>query len=271
MSPLAEAIYDILASRTALDHPCITYTELAKQLTPLNPTFDDLTRNDPRLFDALGEVGTACRESGRPTLTALVVRAAEKTPGGRYFSLFHPEAGDDPANRTKAWENELVKIRSTKYPLGVRDLSKATQAESRSESAPATDLPGKSQSVGRLRVAENTARAGVVFEGEVTCRRCSQTIRVDVERNASALVPTLPAFLLRVASGTGEPMGHLFIGTRLSSPVLYFGALEHCGDEQRIVIFYNRALRDRSDHHLDIRPYATSGGGDDKEQPFQLA
>jgi hypothetical protein len=47
------------------------------------------------LFEALGEVGGACRDHGLPTLTALVIRSAEQSPGWGYYHMFHPEAGDD--------------------------------------------------------------------------------------------------------------------------------------------------------------------------------
>jgi hypothetical protein len=87
----------------------------------------------------------------------------------------------------------------------------------------------------------------------VRCPSCSSRINVEVERNANALSPQQPAFIV-VQTPEGEPTGHLFIGTILTSPVLYYGSLSHCGNEQRVTVFYNRGLRDRSDHHLTVMP-----------------
>jgi len=57
--------------------------------------------------------------------------------------------------------------------------------------------------------------------------------------------------IIETGTTTGDKsLGHLFIGTILTSPVLYYGSINHCGPEQRITLFFNRALRDRSDHHL---------------------
>ncbi len=56
MSPLAEAIYRILADRANLRQPPMTYSELVKTLRPVDVSHGDLTRDDPRLFEALGEV-----------------------------------------------------------------------------------------------------------------------------------------------------------------------------------------------------------------------
>jgi hypothetical protein len=92
MSPLAEAIYEILSGRANLRQSLITYSELIKVLPPLSSPHDGVTPNDPRLFDALREVGPACRELALPTLTALVVRAAHRAPGDGYFHMFHPDA-----------------------------------------------------------------------------------------------------------------------------------------------------------------------------------
>ncbi len=48
MSPLAEAIYPILAKRVGLKNPLITYDRLVKSLPPLDPPDNDITRNDER-------------------------------------------------------------------------------------------------------------------------------------------------------------------------------------------------------------------------------
>jgi hypothetical protein len=69
-----------------------------------------------------------------------------------------------------------------------------------------------------------------------------------------------PAFIINKAGQTpgDSSIGQLFIGTILTSPVLYYGSITHCGSEQRISVFFNRALRDRADHHLTIMR-STSG------------
>jgi len=80
------------------------------------------------------------------------------------------------------------------------------------------------------------------------------SVEVEVQRNPKAVLAKQPAFVI-IEAGTpsrDKSIGHLFIGTQLKSPVLYYGSLNHCGPTQRIKLFYNRALRDRSDHHLTI-------------------
>ena len=102
----------------------------------------------------------------------------------------------------------------------------------------------------------------------MTCPHCSTSIDVEVDRNPKAVSANQPAFVINETgtSSTGKSLGHLFIGSIFSSPVLYYGTINHCGHEQRIKLFFNRALRDRSDHHLTIvqstsgQPDAPSGG-----------
>jgi hypothetical protein len=246
MSPLAEAIYQVLIQRVGLGKPLISYKQLVKSLPMLGSPYEDLTQNDDRLFRALGEVGRACREEGLPTLTALVIRSMQKSPGSGYFQMFHPETGDDEGKQIVAWEGELARLKSTKYP---RDLSHGS-----TESADThLDERQRSSSLGELRVAENSLRGNIVFTGQIRCPSCSSNINVQVERNAKALTPKQPAFVV-VQTAEGKPVGHLFIGTILTSPVLYYGSLSHCGGEQRVAVFYNRGLRDRTDHHLIVMP-----------------
>ncbi len=80
------------------------------------------------------------------------------------------------------------------------------------------------------------------------------------EREIERLKPKQPAFVINETgkASSDKSLGQLFIGTILSSPVLYYGSINHCGREQRITLFFNRALRDRSDHHLTIAK-STSG------------
>ena len=194
-------------------------------------------------------MGRACRDHGLPTLTGLVIRSMEQSPGSGYYRMFHPETGDDTVKQREAWESELERAKSTRYPQslvhGSTDRSD-THSDERQRSRP----------LGHLRVADNASRATIVFTGQIMCPRCAASLDVEIERNASAVSAKQPAFVVVEAGASpgGEPIGHLFIGTIRSSPVLYFGSLNHCGTEQRIAVFYNRALRDRSDHHLTVMP-----------------
>jgi hypothetical protein len=249
MSPLADEIYRILVQRVGLAHPLLTYQELVQELPRLDPPYDGVTRNDDRLFKSLGEVGRACQDLGLPTLTALVIRSIQQSPGSGYYSMFHPAVGNDLAKQKEAWEGELGRVRSTTYPPSLDPTSTArpdTHADDRQKSRP----------IGDLRIADGGLRPTMVFTGHIKCARCSSSVKVEVERNASAVLSTQPAFIMVEAGATprSNPIGHLFIGTILSSPVLYYGSMNHCGSEQRIAVFYNRALRDRSDHHLTVMP-----------------
>jgi len=106
MSPLGEAIYHVLAQRVGLENPLISYYELHKKLPPLDPPYDNITWNDERLFQALGEVGRACRDHGLPTLTGLVIRSMEQSPGSggteREVGVsFEQEDGDTQEGRAR--------------------------------------------------------------------------------------------------------------------------------------------------------------------------
>jgi hypothetical protein len=254
MSPLAEAVYEILAGRANLRQSPITYSELIKVLPPLSSPHDAVTANDPRLFDALREVGVALRELGLPTVTALVVRAADRAPGDGYYHMFHPEAGNDPVRRRDAWERELKGVESTDYPSSSHQHSQAAQPERPGE------FHGPRQ-LGTLRIADSSQEPSTVFTGSVCCPFCSRSFEISVSRNPNILTEKQPTFVIHQAKGSpaSEPLGCLFIGSILSSPVMYYGSLKHCDHEQRISIFFNRALRDRSDHHLVILPSISKG------------
>jgi hypothetical protein len=94
----------------------MTYTELIEKLPALDLPYEDITRNDERLFRSLGEVGRTCREHGLPTPTALVIRGIERSPGKGYYRMFHPGTENDAEKQRVAWESELAKLGSTKYP-----------------------------------------------------------------------------------------------------------------------------------------------------------
>lgn len=90
-----------------------------------------------------------------------------------------------------------------------------------------------------------------------------------VKRNPDALTDKRPRFLLFEGSRAGEAsqVGHLFVGKLLKSPVLYFGAVQHCGDEQRVVVFYNRTFNSAVDPHLVVVPHV-AGPKDDNDIPL---
>ena len=91
-----------------------------------------------------------------------------------------------------------------------------------------------------------------VMRGTLRGPKCASRIEVVLQRNPNAVTEKQPAFLFfdaRQAENVRQ-LGHLFIGTKPKSPVLYFGAINHCGDEQRVVVFFNRAFRMSMDPHL---------------------
>ena len=197
----------------------------------------------------VGEVGAACRDRGLATLTALVVRSSDKAPGDGYYKMFHPEAGNDPSRR-EAWERELEQVRSTQYPPSLPQELTSEQPK------PQPDDRHRSRQLGLLRIADDKHKPGMVFVGLVTCPSCTQSFEVEVQKNPNAITEKQPTFTIlptKEASSSG-PSGQLFIGTILRSPMLYYGSLRHCGHDQRISVFFNRALRDRNDAHLIILP-----------------
>ena len=134
----------------------------------------------------------------------------------------------------------------------------------------AADLAGSSEVRCSRRTSDRRSRTeayyGLHWSRDVS--PCSTSIDIEVDRNPKAVLAKQPAFVI-IETGTtlrNKSLGHLFIGTILSSPVLYYGSINHCGHEQWITLFFNRALRDRSDHHLTImqstsgQPEASSGG-----------
>ncbi len=174
MSPLGEAIYHVLAQRVGLENPLISYYELHKKLPPLDPPYDNITWNDERLFQALGEVGRACRDHGLPTLTGLVIRSMEQSPGSGYYRMFHPETGDDTVKQREAWESELERAKSTRYP---QSLVHGSTERSDTHS----DERQRSRPLGHIRVADNASRATIVFTGQIMCPRCAASLDGDRE------------------------------------------------------------------------------------------
>jgi len=115
MSPLAEAIYDILRRRTTKADPRITYAELAEALRDVAAQFEHMHHRNRELYVALGEVGNACGRLGLPPLPALVVRADSRRPGDAYYTgkcsrLVY--RGD----RIAAWRDDLEAVKQARYP-----------------------------------------------------------------------------------------------------------------------------------------------------------
>jgi hypothetical protein len=115
MSPLADAVYDILHRRTSLPEPRISYAELAAQLRARSEEYAGINHRSRALYAALGEVGAECRRLELPPLPALVVRADTRRPGSAYYegkcsgSVYR-------GNKIAAWWNDLEAVRGTRYP-----------------------------------------------------------------------------------------------------------------------------------------------------------
>jgi hypothetical protein len=115
MSPLAEAIYEILRRRIGRDDPRITYKELAAALRDLGEEFEYAHQRNPQLYAALGELGRECRRLRLPPLPALVVRADTRRPGEAYYAgkcsgvIYR----DD---RVSAWRRDLERVKQAAYP-----------------------------------------------------------------------------------------------------------------------------------------------------------
>jgi hypothetical protein len=113
MSPLADFLYAILRDRASTPRPELTYTELCIHLVA---PFLDLQPNSRRLWNALSEIGHACRHHGLPYLSAIVVSANTGVPGGAYFADAHPAEAHDRVLSTIAWAQEVLRVRQTTHP-----------------------------------------------------------------------------------------------------------------------------------------------------------
>jgi hypothetical protein len=122
MSPLAEAVYELLRLRTGLPDPRITYGALARDLRDVSDAFETITHRSRELYVSLDEIGQECRRLGLPPLPALVVRADNKRPGAAYYVPASPDAvrrGEPIA----AWRDDLEAVRRTNYPKRKKDRS----------------------------------------------------------------------------------------------------------------------------------------------------
>ena len=115
MSPLAEAVYEILRLRAALPEPRITYAELARQVRAGGAGFESVHHRSREWYAALGEVGDECRRLRLPCLAALVVRADSRRPGAAYFEGACPGTVFK-GEKVAAWRRELDAVRQAAYP-----------------------------------------------------------------------------------------------------------------------------------------------------------
>jgi hypothetical protein len=113
MSPLAEAVYEILRRCVADADPRITYAELARQLRDFSDAFEFAHHRNRELYTALAEVGAECRRRRLPPLPALVVRADTRRPGAAYYAemgtVFRGE-------QIAAWQHDLEEVKRARYP-----------------------------------------------------------------------------------------------------------------------------------------------------------
>jgi hypothetical protein len=115
MTPLAEAVYEILRKRCPQTDPRITYAKLAEELREVSNDFEYVHHRGRELYKALSEVGRACRRLKLPPLPALVVRVDTRRPGAAYYGgkctgMVHH--GDQIA----AWGKDFEAVRNATYP-----------------------------------------------------------------------------------------------------------------------------------------------------------
>ena len=113
MSPLAEAVYEVLRRRVKLADPRITYGELARALRDRGDEFENITHRSQQLYASLWEVGGLCKQLGLPPLPALVVRADSRRPGEAYFEGMKLNYR---GQRIAAWQRDLEAVKKAKYP-----------------------------------------------------------------------------------------------------------------------------------------------------------
>jgi hypothetical protein len=115
LSPLAEAIYEILRQRIGRGDPRITYKDLAAALRDFSEAFEYAHHRNPQLYAALGEIGRECRRARLPPMPALVVRADTRRPGDAYYSGKRSRIAykDD---KVIAWRRDLEAVKQATYP-----------------------------------------------------------------------------------------------------------------------------------------------------------
>ncbi len=116
MSPLADAVYEILRRRTSSSEPRITYAQLGRELREASKEFCDINHRSQRLYAALCEVGAECRRLNLPSLPELVVRADTKRPGDAYFGGRSSNIAYE-REKLAAWRKEVEAVKCAKYPM----------------------------------------------------------------------------------------------------------------------------------------------------------
>ncbi len=109
----------------------------------------------------------------------------------------------------------------------------------------------------------------VFMNGTVQCQSCQRLIPVVLRRNPAAVDRKRPWFFLFDANevNNSRQLGHLFVGAN-TGPVLYYGGLHHCGTEQRVAVFFNRALLKSTDPQLKIVPQTKKQEKSEEDAPF---
>lgn len=124
MSPLAQAVYQVLRIRTPKPVPrkaLIGYAELISEAFRYEGVPDDLDHHkDPRVDEAITELVAACRAESLPLIAALILSDAAFEPVEAYLKAAHPDVAT-PEARTAAWEKELKEVAITFYPPTVGD------------------------------------------------------------------------------------------------------------------------------------------------------
>jgi hypothetical protein len=115
MSPLAEAIYEVLRRRIGRDDPRITYKALAAALREFNEAFSYAHARNPELYNALDEIGRECRRLRLPPMPALVVRADTGRPGEAYHAGRRSGIASK-RGRVTAWSRDLDAVKAATYP-----------------------------------------------------------------------------------------------------------------------------------------------------------
>jgi hypothetical protein len=105
MTPLAHEIYRQLLRRLRANAPSITYAELAAAVAKKQPAH----HRSPSFHAALGEVTTACKAAGLPSIAAMVWRSSGSRPGSGYYLIAHPRAKTESA-QLSAWEREYAAV-----------------------------------------------------------------------------------------------------------------------------------------------------------------
>jgi hypothetical protein len=114
MSPLAEAIYEILRRRVPQPEPRLSYAELADQIRDTAAEFEEIHHRHRKLYLALGEVGAECRRLDLPPLPALVVRADTRRPGEAYYAG-RCSGMVYKGQKVAAWRRDLEAVKRATY------------------------------------------------------------------------------------------------------------------------------------------------------------